>query len=66
MGKKRSAEYESMMMDEIDKLPKSILNALHEIEKEKLRVAEAYNKRVQEKSFQIDDLVWKMILPLGT
>jgi hypothetical protein len=26
----------------------------------------AYNKKVRGKSFQIGDLVWKMILPLGT
>ena len=31
-----------------------------------MRVAKAYNKRVREKSFQIGDLVWKTILPLGT
>ena len=29
-------------------------------------MAKAYNKRVKEKSFQIGDLVWKMILPIGT
>jgi hypothetical protein len=33
---------------------------LEEIEKEK-----AYNKHVMEKSFQVGDLVWKIILPLG-
>jgi hypothetical protein len=31
-----------------------------------LRVARAYNKRVKEKSFQVRDLVWKMILPIGS
>jgi hypothetical protein len=30
-----------------------------------LRVAKAYNKRVK-KSFQVEDLVWKMILPIGS
>jgi hypothetical protein len=39
---------------------------LEEIEKEKVKIANAYNKRVMEKSFQVGDLVWKMILPLGT
>jgi hypothetical protein len=39
---------------------------LEEIEKEKVKIANAYNKRVVEKSFQVGDLVWKMILPLGT
>jgi hypothetical protein len=31
-----------------------------------LRVVRAYNKRVKEKSFQVRDLVWKMILPIGS
>jgi hypothetical protein len=31
-----------------------------------LKVARAYNRRVWEKLFQVDDLVWKMILPLGS
>jgi hypothetical protein len=38
---------------------------LEEIEKEKLKVAKAYNKRVRAKLFQVNDLVWKTILPLG-
>ena len=41
------------------------LKALKEIEKYKLRVARAYNKKVKLKSFQVGDLVWKTILPLG-
>jgi hypothetical protein len=39
---------------------------LEEIEKEKIKIAKAYNKHVMEKSFQVGDLVWKVILPLGT
>jgi hypothetical protein len=31
-----------------------------------LRVARAYNKRVKGKSFQVGDLVWKTILPIGS
>jgi hypothetical protein len=30
-----------------------------------LRVARAYNKKVKLKSFQVGDLVWKAILPIG-
>ena len=41
------------------------MQALKEIEKDKLRVARAYNK-VRAKSFQVGELVWKTILPLGT
>jgi hypothetical protein len=60
-----SEEYNTMMMDRIDDLPESHFAALREIEKEKLKVARTYNKKVREKSFQIGELVWKMILPLG-
>jgi hypothetical protein len=39
---------------------------LKEIEKEKIKIAKAYNRRVMEKLFQVRDLVQKTILPLGT
>jgi hypothetical protein len=39
---------------------------LKEIEGEKVNIAKAYNERVVEKPFQVGDLVWKTILPLGT
>ena len=53
------------MMDKIDEVTDKHLRALKEIEKHKLRVARAYNKNVKGKSFQVGDLVWKTILPLG-
>jgi hypothetical protein len=59
-------EYIELMMDKVDKAPESQLKALEEIEKGKVKISKAYNKRVVEKSFQVGDLVWKMILPLGT
>jgi hypothetical protein len=59
-------EYHELMMDKIDDVPESRFKALEEIEKEKVKIAKAYNKRVMENSFQVGDLVWKMILPLGT
>jgi hypothetical protein len=59
-------EYTDLMMDKVDKAPESRLKALEEIEKEKVKIAKAYNKHVVEKSFQVEDLVWKSILPLGT
>jgi hypothetical protein len=37
---------------------------LWEIEKDKIMVAKAYNKKVKAKPFQVGDLVWKTILPL--
>ena len=53
------------MMDNIDEVTDKRMKALKEIEKDKLRVARAYNKKVKDKSFQVGDLVWKTILPLG-
>ena len=41
------------------------MKALKEIQKDKLRVARAYNKKVKDKFFQVGDLVWKTILPVG-
>jgi hypothetical protein len=57
-------EYNEVMMDKIDEAPESRLKALEEIEKEKVKIAKAYNKGVVEKSFQVGDLVWTTILPL--
>jgi hypothetical protein len=52
--------------DEVDSVADSRLRALEEFEKEKLKVAKAYNKKVQAKSFQVNDLVWKTIFPSGS
>ena len=52
-------------MDNIDEVTDKRMKALKEIEKDKLRVARAYKKKVKDKSFQVGDLVWKTILPLG-
>jgi hypothetical protein len=65
-GSLSARQYHELMMDKIDDVPKSRFKALEEIEKEKIKIAKAYNKRVMEKSFQVRDLVWKTILPLGT
>jgi hypothetical protein len=59
-------EYVEGMMERVDSVPENQLQALQEIEKEKLRVAKVYNSKVREKSFQIEEMVWKMILPLGS
>jgi hypothetical protein len=59
-------EYTDLMMDNVDEVMDNRFKVLKEIEKEKLQVARAYNKRVTEKSFQVGDLVWKMILPWET
>jgi hypothetical protein len=42
------------------------LRALENIEKNKLRVAKYYNKKVKVRQFAEGDLVWKALLPVGT
>jgi hypothetical protein len=58
--------YHSLMMDNIDEVTDKRMRPLKENEKDKARVARAYNKKVRPKSFQVGELVWKMILLLGT
>jgi hypothetical protein len=58
--------YHNLMMDNIDEIIDKRMRALKEIEKDKARVARAYNKKVKPKSFQVVELVWKTILPLET
>jgi hypothetical protein len=59
-------DYHNLILDRLDKVSDERVKTLGEIERDKLRVARAYNKRVKEKSFQVGDLVWKMILPMGS
>ena len=58
-------DYYNSMVDNIDEVTDKRLKALKETEKDKVQVARAYNKKVKSKSFQVEDLVWKIILPLG-
>ena len=53
------------MMDNIDEVINKHLKALKEIQKDKLQVARAYNKKVKIKFFHVGVLVWKTILPVG-
>jgi hypothetical protein len=54
------------MIDRLDEVSDERVKTLGEIEKDRLSVGRAYNKRVKEKSFQVGDLVWKTILPIGS
>jgi hypothetical protein len=58
--------YHNLMMDNIDEVTNKRMRALKEIEKDKARVARAYNKKVRPRLFQVGELLWKTILPLGT
>ena len=59
-------DFYNLMMDNIDEVADKCLAALNAIERDKLRVARAYNKKVKLKNFQVGDLVWKVILPIGS
>jgi hypothetical protein len=57
-------DYYNSMMDNIDEVTDKRVIALGAIEKDKIMVARAYNKKVKAKSFQVGDLVWKTMLLL--
>jgi hypothetical protein len=59
-----AVDYHNLLLDRLDEVSDERVRALDEIERDKLRVARAYNKRVKEKLFQIGNLVWKTILPI--
>ena len=61
-----AVDFYNLMMDNIDEVADKRLAALKAIERDKLRVARAYNKKVKLKNFQVGDLVWKVILPIGS
>jgi len=54
------------MKDESDDLAGHRLKALVSIEESKKRVARWFDKKVKAKEFIDGDLVWKLILPIGT
>ena len=59
-------DYATLMTDELDDLAGHQLRALMSIEENKKRVARWYDKKVKAKEFADGDLVWKLILPIGT
>jgi hypothetical protein len=58
--------YHDLMMDNVNEVTDKGLKALKKMEKDKAWVAKAYNKKVKSKSFQVEELVWKTILPIGS
>jgi hypothetical protein len=59
-------DYATLMKDELDDLAGHRLKALISIEENKKRVAKWYDKKVKAKEFADGDLVWKLILLIGT
>ncbi len=54
------------MVDETEDLVQSRLRALEKVTRNKERVARHYNKKVVPKSFSEGELIWKLIVPIGT
>jgi hypothetical protein len=46
-----AVDFHNLMLDRLDEVSDERVKALGKIERDKLRVAKAYNKRVKEKSF---------------
>ncbi|KAK1678267.1 hypothetical protein QYE76_039115 [Lolium multiflorum] len=59
-------EYAALMSDIIEDATELRLWSLEKIKENKAKVARAYNKKVKPKEFQVGDLVWEAVLPLGT
>jgi hypothetical protein len=57
---------EEYVNDNIEDLSELRLWSLEKIKENKAKVARAYNKKVKPKEFQVRDMVWEPMLPLGT
>jgi hypothetical protein len=55
-----------LMNDNVEDLTELRLWSLEKIKENMAKVARAYNKKVKLKEFQVGDLVWEAVLPLGT
>ena len=58
-------QYAALMNDNVEDLTELRLWSLEKIKENKAKVARAYNKKVKPKDFQVGDLVWEAVLPLG-
>ena len=59
-------EYLALMKDELEDLAGHWLKAVINVEANKARIGRWYDKKVKEKTFAQGELVWKLILPIGT
>jgi hypothetical protein len=53
-----AVDYHNLMLDRLDEVSDERVKTLGEIERDKLRVAIAYNKKVKEKLFQVRDFAY--------
>ena len=61
-----SQEYSEAMMMELESIDDGRMQAFNYMLVKKNKVAQTYNKRVNRKSFEVGNLVWKIILPVGS
>ena len=59
-------DYKNLMLDNLDDLNFHRLKALENIRANKIRIAKFYNKKVRERRFSEGELVWKVILAIGS
>jgi len=59
-------EYSALMKDGLEDLASHRLHALINVKTNKARVARWCDKKVKVKNFAQGDLVWKLILPIGS
>ena len=59
-------EYNEAMMIELKSTSDRGIQAFYYMLIHKNKVAQTYNKRINKKSFEVGDLVWKIILPVGS
>ena len=58
-------DYWNTMYDEINELESDRLNALESILRQKEVMSKAYNHQLKIKTFNMGNLVWKIILPIN-
>ena len=51
-------------MMELEYVDNKIIQACNDMLVQKNKVAQTYNKRVKRKSFEVGDVIWKIILPI--
>ncbi|KAK1612451.1 hypothetical protein QYE76_036124 [Lolium multiflorum] len=61
-----TAEEYAALMSDIEDATELRLWSLEKIKENKAKVARAYNNKMKPKEFQVGDLVWEAVLPLGT
>ena len=59
-------EYSEAMMMELESIDNKRTEAFNYLLIQKNKVAQTYNKRINRKSFKEGELVWKIILPIGS